>query len=87
MQVSTPSDVPFAVASDGTVYINVTRFEGPVAADLLLHRANLEPGALFVGVALSNEEVKALLDAVGRAASEASAHICGARMWSRGKHQ
>ena len=83
--MSTPTDVPFAVACDGTVYVNVTRWEGVVAADILLARAQLEPGALFIGVALSKDEVERLLDAVKHATSEASAHICGARMWAKGK--
>jgi hypothetical protein len=83
--MSSPTDVPFAVASDGTVFVNVTRWEGVAATDLLLHRANLEPGVLFIGVALTKDEVEALLDAVKHAASEASAHICGSRMWSRGR--
>jgi len=53
--VSSPTDVPFAVASDGTVYVNLTRWEGVTAADILLHRAALEPGALFIGVALTKD--------------------------------
>jgi hypothetical protein len=84
MSMSTPTDVPFAVASDGTVYVNVTRWEGVVAIEMLLHRAQLEPGALFIGVSLEPDELKALLGTIASAGSEASAHICGARMWSRG---
>ena len=81
--VSSPTDVPFALASDGKVYVNVTRWEGVVDPELLLCRALMEPGSMFIGVALEPGELKGLLDAVANAASEASAHICGARMWSR----
>jgi hypothetical protein len=84
MPMSTPTDVPFAVACDGTVHANVTRWEGVAAIDMLLHRANLEPGTLFIGVSLEPEELKALLGTIASAGSEAAAHICGARMWSRG---
>jgi hypothetical protein len=77
--------VPFAVASDGTMYMNVARFEGLVAADILLHRAMMEPGSLFIGVALTPEEVQGLLQAVARATGEASTQICSARMWAKGR--
>ena len=81
--MSAPTDVPFAVASDGTVFVNVTRWEGIAAADILLARANLEPGALFIGVRLTDDEIKTLLEAIASATSEAAGWICGARMWSR----
>jgi hypothetical protein len=34
------------------VYVNVTRWEGVAAVDVLLARAKLEPGGLFIGVLL-----------------------------------
>ena len=83
--MSSPTDVPFAIASDGTVFVNATRWEGVVDPELLLCRALMEPGSMFIGVSLTAEEAQGLLQTVASATSEASAHICGARMWSRGR--
>jgi hypothetical protein len=75
------SDVPFAVDSDGTVYVNVTHLRGMKKPQELVEMAVEQEGCVFIGVGLKPQEVPHLLHRLKEGAAEAVAHVLGARMW------
>ena len=70
---------PLAVASDGTVLVNVTEFEGVKAPEELLEIAVRERGRVFVGVELEPKEVESILGRLEHCTAEAAAVVVGAR--------
>jgi hypothetical protein len=71
---------PFAVASDGSVYVNVAHFESDVAVMKIIQRARRLAGMLFIGVAVSRQEKKRLAMALDYAGTDAVAKMVGARL-------
>jgi hypothetical protein len=65
------------------VLLNVTAFEGAVAADMLVARALRERGELFIGVRLDDDEIQRAIKMIEHGYREAAAYLAGARMWSR----
>jgi len=70
---------PFALASDGTVLVNLSEFDGPRSPEAFLKRALAEKGAVFVGVQVTPAELGRVLDRVGDSYTEAAAYLAGAR--------
>ena len=70
---------PFALASDGSVLLNVTEFDGSKRFEQAVERARKEPGALFVGIRLTPRELELLLESLGDAEAEAAARMVGKR--------
>jgi hypothetical protein len=69
---------PLAVASDGTVLVNATEFDGEKTEELL-EIAVRERGRVFIGVELEPEEVKRILARGEDGLAEAAARVVGAR--------
>ena len=79
-------DAPFALASDGTVLLNLAHFDGieTVENAASLMRGLVETGAtVFVGVVLTEPEIQRGLDKVGPGFNEAAAYTVGARRGAR----
>lgn len=70
---------PFAVASDGTVYANVAHLVGRVAVTKLIEQARRMGRELFIGVAVTRQQKKALLLALSSAGAETIATTVGRR--------
>ena len=79
------NDAPFAVASDGTVFVNVTHHRGIKETEELLELAMIEEGAVFIGVELNPAEVDRVLGRLSHGAAEAVAYVIGRRMWKGGE--
>ena len=79
------SDVPFAVGSDGTIYVNVTHLRGQDDPEALLERALAQGGAVLIGVELDRAEVRQLLERLDEGAREAVAFVLGARLKEGGR--
>ena len=77
------NDAPFAVGSDGTVFVNMTHHSGVADAVELLNMALAAKGAVFIGVSLERHEVDEVLERLGHGAREAAAFILGARRGHR----
>lgn len=75
----------FAVATDGTVIINVAGYYGNEPPEKLLQRALDDGGTLFVGVSLQAFEVRELLGRLQDNTFEACGFILGARNRRRRK--
>ena len=71
---------PFAVASDGAVYINIAHFRGDIALTRLVQEARRTDGALFIGVAVTRQEKKRLARVLDHAGTDAVAKMVGARL-------
>ena len=69
----------FAVASDGTLLMNVSHVDGRFSTSRLLQWALKQPGKLFVGVQMSPAEAKRVLDWSKDIHSEAVAYVVGPR--------
>jgi hypothetical protein len=70
---------PFAVGSDGAVYMNVAHFQGDVAVMKIIQQARRLDGALFIGVAITRHEKKMLVRAMDDAGTDAVAKMIGGR--------
>lgn len=70
---------PLAVSSAGTVFVNVALFDGVETPAEMLDRALAEPGDLFVGVALDQEDLEIVTPRISSASREASAFVIGRR--------
>ncbi len=75
------NDAPLAVASDGTVFVNVTHVGGMKEPGELLELALEEEGEVFIGVALEPAEVEEVLRRLDDGAADAVANVLGARKW------
>lgn len=65
---------PFALASDGTVLVNVAEFDGVNDLAAALRRAGTEGGAVFVGVPAKPDEMADAVRHLGHGFREA-AHV------------
>ncbi len=74
---------PFAVASDGTLLVNLAEFDGPLEPRAVLQRALKYGDRVFIGVPLSATEVARVIEAAHDGLVEASAGIAGARQKRR----
>jgi len=74
---------PFALASDGTVLVNLTEFDGPRALDSFLRKAMAQKGAVFVGVQMAPAEVRRVLARLDDGSQEAAAYVAGGRQKRR----
>lgn len=74
---------PLALASDGTVVLNVTMFDVPKRLDALIEHASREHGALFIGIALAPHEVEQLRQQIDDAVLQAAFFAAGARQRRR----
>ncbi len=70
---------PFAIATDGTILINVAMFDVPRVIDAVMAVAQREHGALFVGLALTTTEIAAARETLRHALREAAAVVVGSR--------
>ena len=70
-----------AVASDGTVFVNVTHYRGVRAVEELVALAIEEKREVFIGVALEPAEVEDVLEWLSHGGSEVVAYVIGRRMW------
>ena len=70
---------PLALSSAGTVFVNVAMFDGVETPAEILDRALAEPGDLFVGVALSQEDLENVRPRITSACREAAAFVIGRR--------
>lgn len=67
----------FAVASDGTLLVNVLELDAPEDLSGLVRVAEKQPGATFLGVSLSPSETQQVLEAVAHGHREAAAFVVG----------
>jgi hypothetical protein len=67
--------VPFAVASDCTVFANMVHLVGDVAATKLIQQAQRMEGGLFIGIAITRQQKKSLLLALDNAGAETIAKM------------
>ncbi len=69
----------FAIASDGTLLLNIAHFGRHVRPNELLRVALLQPGELFVGVKMTTAEAERVLSWSADTHSEAIAYVVGKR--------
>lgn len=72
-------DVPFALGADGKVYVNVALFDEVETPDEIFERALDEPGAVFIGVELDEQDINLVSPRVASASREAAAFVVGRR--------
>jgi hypothetical protein len=77
--MSSPNLPPFAIGADGAVYVNAALFDGVEAPDEILERAMAEPGQVFIGVKLGEEDMKLVAPRIASACREAAAFVIGRR--------
>lgn len=70
---------PFAVTSDGTLFINVSTMTSETDFEAVVRAAHEMRGTAFIGVALSATETEFALARLDNAADEAAARIAGQR--------
>ena len=70
---------PLALASDGTVLLNVAMFDAPKRLDALFDLALRERGAIFIAVAVSVQESERLCDQIDDTVMQAAFGVAGAR--------
>jgi hypothetical protein len=71
---------PFALASDGTVYVNVAHFQGDIAVMKIIQQARRLDGVLFIGIAATGQEKKVLARVLDHVGTDAVAKMVGARL-------
>ena len=72
-------EAPFALASDGTVLLNLAEFDDVTDLESVVAVARQQGGTVFVGVVASRTEVQAALGRLRDGFSEAGAYAVGAR--------
>ena len=70
---------PLALASDGTVVLNLSEFDGPRSLEAFLDKALAQKGAVFIGVELTPAEVRRVLARLDDGSQEAAAYVAGGR--------
>lgn len=70
---------PFALASDGTVLVNIAEFDGSRSLESIVERARAQPGPVFIGTPITARELRELLVRLEHGYREAGACIVGAR--------
>ncbi|WP_437649275.1 hypothetical protein [Sorangium sp. So ce362] len=71
---------PFAVGSDGTVFVNLAHVRGDVAVVKLIRAARRMDGVLFLGISVSRPERDVFIQAIDNAGAEALAKMVGRRL-------
>ncbi|XXT18789.1 hypothetical protein WME94_52040 [Sorangium sp. So ce429] len=71
---------PFAVGSDGMVFVNLAHVRGYVSVVKLIRAARRMDGVLFLGVSVSRPEKDVLFQAIDNAGAEAVAKMVGRRL-------
>jgi hypothetical protein len=74
------SMAPFAVGSEGTVFVNVAHLQGDVTVAKLVREARRMDGELFIGIAITRPEKDVLFQALDNAGAEAVAKMVGLRL-------
>ncbi len=72
-----------ALASDGTVLLNLTTLVDDSDVDALLEIAKEEKGRVFIGVELDNGEAATLLRRLQNGVGDGVGKTVGARRWRR----
>ncbi len=70
---------PLALASDGTLLINISHYIGIVEPEKLLEMAMADNGRTFIGVTLNPAEVQLVRERAEHGLTEAAAYALGAR--------
>lgn len=70
---------PFALTSEGTILVNVVGFDGISDVESLLSVAREQPGAVFIGVALTALEADFVGSELDHACRDAAARLAGRR--------
>ena len=70
---------PVALASDGSVIVNVVGFDVRREPETLLELARSQRGRLFIGVQLDGQELERVLQQLDDGMREATARIIGRR--------
>lgn len=74
---------PLALATDGTVILNMAMLDVPKRVEKLIEAALAERGAIFIGVVLNRAELECLQDIVDDNALQAAFHLAGRRQATR----
>ena len=74
---------PLALASDGTVVLNMSEFDGPRSLEAFLEQAMAQKGRVFVGVQMAPAEVRRVLARLDDGSQEAAAYVAGGRQKRR----
>ncbi|WP_438033703.1 hypothetical protein [Sorangium sp. So ce204] len=74
------AQAPFAVGSDGTVFVNLAHVRGDVAVVKLVREARRMDGVLFLGISVARLEKDVLVQAIDNAGAEAIAKMVGRRL-------
>jgi len=77
----------FAVASDGTLLINVAHVDRRLSPSQLLQWALGQPGKVFVGVQMSPAEAKRVIAWCNDIHTESIAYVVGARERRSGRRK
>ena len=70
---------PFAIGANGTIYVNAALFDDVETPGEILDRALAEPGSVFIGVQLDEEDLHLVTPRIAAACREASAFVIGRR--------
>jgi hypothetical protein len=77
---------PLALASDGTVLLNVAEFDEPKNIEDLVRTALKQRGVVFIGITANSSEVRFIMERIHDAAHEAACLSAGRRQRrARGK--
>ena len=71
--------IPFALAADGTTFVNAALFDAVETPQEVLERALAEPGPVFIGVQLDDQDLEIVTPRIASACREASAFVIGRR--------
>ncbi|HTN83798.1 MAG TPA: hypothetical protein VL242_08935 [Sorangium sp.] len=74
------AQAPFAVGSNGTIFVNLAHVRGDVAMVKLVREARRMGGVLFLGISVSRLEKDVLFQAIDDAGAEAIAKMFGLRL-------
>ncbi|WP_437840045.1 hypothetical protein [Sorangium sp. So ce1153] len=74
------AQAPFAVGSDGAVFVNLAHVRGDVAMVKLIREARRMAGVLFLGISVTGAEKDVLIQAIDNAGAEAVAKMVGRRL-------
>lgn len=70
---------PFAVTSDGTIFVNVAKLTKATDFEAVVRAAHEEKRAVFIGVMVSPDEAEFVMSRLDNAADETAARIVGQR--------
>ena len=70
---------PFALTSDGTLFVNVAKLTAATEFESVVRAAQEEERAVFIGVMLSPDEAEFVMARLDNAADETAARLVGQR--------